>query len=213
MSHVILALDYDDTLCKTGAYINEQIKYFFWQQGMEKEHQFILDNEDKMSTMHYPEFIKKHVNEQVIGPGLYMLQAKPTPLATRGIMRVLQDFKQRYPTHLKIVGCTHRGFHKDGERFTRAWLKTMMIDHMFDDLHMLDSKNDPNKVEFLKQTYPDAQIVLVDDNPLHDHDKIHPKMDELVIYDRENKYEGYKHQQTYDSIHGLIRILESKLVY
>jgi hypothetical protein len=91
------------------------------------------------------------------------------------------------------------------------WLETAMLIHLIDDIHMLDGKDDPNKVEYLKKLYPDSEIILVDDNPCHDFTKDHPEMKELVIYDKVNKYEGYSNQKTFESVSQLVEMMKQKL--
>lgn len=212
MSKIVLAFDMDDTLTKTNAYINKHIKIYFQQNNMMKEYDFIINNEATLSTMMYPDWIKVHVDREIIGPGLYMLNSEPTQLGLRNCWRELQDFKNEYPSEISYVICSHRGFHVFGDLYTRTWLETMMLSHLIDDIYMLDGKDNPNKVEYLKSIYPDSEIILVDDNPCHDFTKDHPEMEELVIYDKVNKYEGYSNQKTFESVSQLVGMMKQKLV-
>ena len=68
MSKLVLAFDLDDTITKTGLYINEKIKEFFKQNDMKEELEYVLANEENVSTMLYPSWIKKHVDKEIIGP-------------------------------------------------------------------------------------------------------------------------------------------------
>ena len=82
MSKLVLAFDLDDTITSTTVYINKKIKEFFQFNGMKEELEYVLANEANVSTMLYPDWIKKHVDKEIIGPGLYMLEAAKTALCS-----------------------------------------------------------------------------------------------------------------------------------
>lgn len=211
MKKLVIAFDKDDTLVNTGAYINENIKLFFAKNNMYDELEKVIEIEQYTSTLNYPTEIKSHVNREIIGPGHFMLHAKPTPIGTRAIMRHFQDFKALYPEHISYVICTHRGYHEEGLNYTNRWLKTAMIDHVFDHVHVLDPAKNPDKVAYLKGCYPDTEILLLDDNPLGDHHTVHPKMKELVIYNRLNRFPAYQNQYEYKGVGDLLELAKQRM--
>lgn len=195
---VTLAFDMDDTLCLTGEYINLGLNFVAQRVNKPELAEFVRVNKDHISTMLYPPEIKKYVDNFIIGPGDYMLDAKPSELMETNI---IQRLASRYKDHeVTLVVCSHRGFHQYGEIYTRVWLDKYGVAHHFDEIHMLDGKVYPNKMDFLKKTYPDSHIVLVDDNPLHDFTKEHEKVEGIVIYDWVHQFPGYKHQDRYNSM-------------
>ncbi|UOX39511.1 putative acetyltransferase [Aeromonas phage ZPAH34] len=211
MKKLVIAFDKDDTLVNTGAYINEQIKLFFAKNNMAEELEQVSELEHYTSTLNYPPNIKSHIDREIVGPGHFMLYAKPTPIGTRASMRFFQDFKRLYPDHVEYVVCTHRGYHKEGLNYTQRWLKTTMIDYLFDDIHVLDPAKNPNKITFLKEKYPDKEILLLDDNPLGDHHTVHPEMKELVIYNRLNRFPAYQNQYEYKGISDLLELAKKRM--
>lgn len=212
MSKLVLAFDFDDTLCSTGKFINKCIKRFFKENEMKEELEYVLKNEENVSTMLYPPHIKKHVDKEIIGPGIYMLDADKTALCSPFSIGSLEALLEHHGEDIIVVGCTHRGFHPMGEVFTRQWLKQNDLLHLFEKLHMLDSTVQPNKVEFLKETYPDHEILLIDDNPMSKHlgGEI-PHHEELIIYDQEHRLEAYVNQTRYQSPKQLARLIMDRL--
>lgn len=194
MTPIVLSFDMDDTLCETGGYINNQLGKIARHSNDVELQQFLDTNSGHLSTMLYPPKVKTIVNSMIIGPGLYMLEAGKTPLFCDKFITILQDLKRLYGPLLKIVVCSHRGFHEYGEIYTRKWLANVGALELFDDIHMLDGEQDPDKIKFLKKTYPNSPIKLVDDNPLHDFTKEHETQEEIMIYDHVHSFPGYKNQ-------------------
>lgn len=211
MSKLILACDMDDTLTRTGAYFNKHLKIHFKNNGMTDEFKWVEENETKLSTMQYPKEISDVINSELIESGKYMLHAEPTALAHRNIMRHIQDYCAKFPGLIELVICSHRGFHQYGDLYTRQWLETAMIGHLFTDIHMLDSRHDPDKMVFLRQKYPNCEILLVDDNPLHDINTVHPHDEDLVVYNKEHQLPGYVNQREYYNVLGLIQLMNSRM--
>lgn len=72
---------------------------------------------------------------------------------------------------------------------TYRWLENKGLLDYFDMIHSIDNQVHKDKIKFLKATYPDHRILLVDDNPYSD-DK-----ESVIIYDKINKnkkYEGFE---------------------
>ncbi|WNV45985.1 HAD-like protein/GNAT family N-acetyltransferase [Aeromonas phage AerS_266] len=211
MKKLVIAFDKDDTLVNTGAYINENIKQFFAKNNMLEELEKVIELEQHTSTLNYPLEIKLHVDREIIRPGHFMLHARPTPIGTRSSMRFFQDFKEKYPEHVSYVICTHRGYHKEGLNYTKRWLKTAMIEHLFDRIHVLDPAKHPDKIVYLKEHHPNTEILLLDDNPLGDHHTVHPTMKELVIYNRLNRFPAYRYQYEYKGIGDLLELAKQRM--
>lgn len=206
---VVLAYDMDDTLCLTGKFINDDMTKHAKRLGLTDVEQYIKVNRDHMSTMLYPPEIKQHVDKHVIGPGLYMLDAEPSELMETNIIeRVHNRYKDRKV--IQVV-CSHRGFHQYGEIYTRQWMQEQNVVKYIDAFHMLDGKTHPNKIDFLRGHYSNAKIVLLDDNPLHDFNKEHEKVDGVVIYDWVHQFPGYKHQDRYNSMAQLFHRIDNLL--
>jgi len=60
--------------------------------------------------------------------------------------------------------CTHRGYHDKGERNTRKSLEKHLS--LFDHIHVLDSRQHPDKIAYLNEVHGEGTYVLVDDNPV-----------------------------------------------
>lgn len=200
MTPIVLAFDMDDTLCLTGKYINDQLYKVARHSGDTELLEFLDKNSGHLSTMLYPPEVKVKVDTLIIGPGVYMLEAEKTPLFCPNFISILKRLKAMYGEMLKIVVCSHRGFHEYGEIYTRKWLVKHGALEVFDEIHMLDGKVDPDKIQFLKKEYPGSPIKLIDDNPLHDFNKEHERQEEILIYDVVHSFPGYKHQDTLNSI-------------
>lgn len=198
---VVLAFDKDDTLTATGQYILNGLHTYADANNHAGIKRY-LEKYGNLSTMLHPQWLKDITWNEIIKPGTYMLEADATALVYRDrlLERVVDLRDNVLPVGaLDIVVCSHRGFHKLGLRFTETWLDDRNMLDSFDAIHMLDSKDHPNKVEFLKKEYPGAKILLLDDNPLHDFVTPHPKMDELVVVDVEHSLPGYMNQTKYQN--------------
>lgn len=212
MTKLVLAFDMDDTLTQTAKYINNTIKRFFADEEMHEELEYVVSNENNVSTMCYPDWIKSHIDDRIIGPGLYMLEAGKTALCSPFSIGTLEVLLNQYRDDIIVVVCSHRGFHPYGEVFSRQWLNDNDLLHLFDHIHMLDSSVTPNKIEFLKDHYPDHEILLIDDNPLSKHaGDIIPYHEEIVIYDNEHRLETYVNQTRYQSPKQLSRLIMDRL--
>lgn len=204
MTPIVVAFDMDDTFCQTGGYINYELRRIGIATKNAGLLEYLDQHADQVPTMCYPADIKKIVNEKIIGPGIYMLDAKHTELLANDRIGLLRDLKRIYGDLLRIVVCSHRGFHEFGEIFTRKWLTKMSVLDLFDDIHMLDGKHHPDKIKFLKEAYPGSPIKLIDDNPLHDFNKEHDHQEEIMIYDEVHTFPGYKNQARFDGIASIV---------
>lgn len=119
MSKLVLSFDMDDTLCSTANFINKKIKEFFKQNDMKEELEYVLANEENVSTMLYPSWIKKHVDKEIIGPGFYMLEAGKTALCSEFSIGTLEALLEHHGDDIIVSVCSHRGFHPYGEIYTR----------------------------------------------------------------------------------------------
>lgn len=203
---LLIAVDLDDTAVGTYDYIYPEIKRFFRKKGMTEELAYV----EKMhaagkTSMMYRKDVSDIVFEEIIKPGHFMRDAEPSLLIQQGFFEAIEALKAHYSYLIKNVICTHRGFKKDGLQLSREWLiKNEGLD-LFDEIHSIKSKDHRNKVEFLKSTYPEYEILLLDDNPLGDIETVHPPMKELLVYDQINKFDGYVNQRKFTNIDDFIQ--------
>lgn len=193
---LILAFDMDDTLVDTYGFIYAFMLQFYTDRGMETELNYIMEMHKKgHSSLSWRKDESDDVFYQIIKKHTYMVDAKPTMLLSSDFISLCERLIEQYKDDIKFVICTHRGFTKYGKPLTEEWLEDNKVDHIFKTVHALDRKEHANKVAFLKEQYPGSEIRLVDDNPMHDGETVHPYMPELVIYDKITALPGYSKQR------------------
>lgn len=209
---VLLGLDMDDNMCDTNAYINQTLISYFERCGFPERVKQVKELSLKMSTFEYPDDLRDLIWTLAIEPGSFMKYATPTDLVTGSFFSKLRALHHQSKGRLLTVICTHRGFHDDAVQNTKFWLESHGPHGLITNVHAIKSKDHPNKLDFLQEMYPEFTIRLLDDNPFHDKDTIHPKDDRVVIYDQINRFEAYKNQDFYRGpsamINNLARALE-----
>lgn len=208
---VLLALDMDDNLCDTNAFINDSLISHFKRKGQLDRVNQVKELALQMSTFLYPEDLRELIWELVIKPGHFMRQAVPTELATGTLFSKLRQLANGSNNRLKVVVCTHRGFHEHAWSNTKYWLGLHVTPGLITNIHAIKSGEYPNKLDFLQQTYPEYEIVLLDDNPFHDKTKVYEHDPRVVIYDQINRFDTYSAQRTYRGPTDLANHLANKL--
>lgn len=207
---VVLAIDKDDCLCDTNSLINSELISIFTRSGDLATVAEIKALSLQISTFEYPEPLRDVIWNEIIKSGNFMRYAPPTDLATGSLWRMLRVLRNK-TSRLKVVVCTHRGFHDQALELTEGWLSNHSLRHEFDGIHAIKSKDYPNKLKFLEETYPGHTIRLLDDNPFHDRGVIHPYDERVVIYDQINRFDSYSEQQSYRGPSALINMLANEL--
>lgn len=198
MSIKHLFFDMDDTLVQTDQYIKRKILTGLTLDGatelLKVFNGWLLLNK---TTLELPECLKEASFKYGLSSGEFMLNKEKSPLisnlpAFRLLLRRVTDLG----IHTGIV--THRGWHEDGLKNTQAWLVEKDLHLYFDDVIVLDAKENPSKTDYLEKHFTDFKIV--DDNPLHDLGKVYPKDDRLLIYTGIGNYDAYRNQCCVDNL-------------
>lgn len=209
---VLLATDVDDTLCNTAEFIINELLHNLSNRGKEEEFKYVLDNMDTVPTLLFRDDIKDIIFESIISRGDYMHLAKPSALLATGYDVLIREFKDEYPEHFTSVVCTHRGFTELGKNKTASWLNYHDVDDCFDEIHSIKSSLYPNKIEYLSALFPEHQILLLDDNPLHLPKETVPYIKELLIYDGITQLPGYENQTKFKDLTDLTTIIENLIL-
>lgn len=192
---LILAFDMDDTLVDTYGFIYAFMLQFYTDRGMQTELDYIMGMHKKgHSSLQWSKWVSDDVYYQIIKKHSYMVDVKPTALLSPEFISMCNNLIHVYPEVIEFVICTHRGFTSYGKPLTEEWLEENKVNHIFKTVHALDRKNNANKIAFLQKEYPGCEIRLVDDNPMHDGEVVHPHMPELIIYDKITALPGYANQ-------------------
>lgn len=212
---IVLLFDMDDTFTQTGNYFKDHlmaVANHLQDLGMVKELQSL--EERNVSTMNYPPKLKKIIDDQFVMPGDYMLHSVPTELGSHRAIKMLENFLQQFKDVVELGICTHRGFHIHGEVFTRTWLQERMPESIvFDHIHCIDSKDHPNKIDYLREQHAGKHIVLVDDNPLgHQREDDHDHYPEILLYEKYNPLVGYGNMKKVKGMADVISHVED-LIY
>ncbi|AEV89676.1 hypothetical protein OBP_239 [Pseudomonas phage OBP] len=205
---VLLAVDMDDTLTETRLIILKDIYNRLIQNGRLAEATYVNQNYH-ISPLLWSKEMCDVVYEYVIESGDFMWCASPAKLVRDGLADLLRAFSDhQWGPYFKSVVCTHRGFHKSGLLATTDWLIRHNCDDVFSEVHALDPKEHPNKIDFLRKVYPDYEILLLDDNPFHDPHLVHPYSDEVLIVETEHALPGYVNQEKFTDLDDLkVRII------
>lgn len=202
---ILLAFDMDDTLVKTGEYLHRFVYNWFAQLKRQDYMKELADLREKgISTMNYPIHLKEVIDEKCVGNGLFMLHSGPSQLGQERSIHMLRRFLREYPGIIDPVICTHRGFHENGEQFTRTWLDSMGMGDIFNVVHCIDPAEHKDKITYLIGQYPEHEIVLVDDNPLGKHDQEHDFRKEILLYEEENPLNVYDSMKKVQGMAGVL---------
>lgn len=93
----------------------------------------------------------------MLADGRFMLDANMRKYFIQTVAMLVRD-------GFSVGICTHRGYHAKGERYTRKSLEKHLS--LFDHIHVLDSREYPDKIAFLDAKYGKGTYILVDDNPI-----------------------------------------------
>ncbi|UVD32138.1 hypothetical protein [Vibrio phage phiKT1028] len=160
-----ISFDMDDTLTATHSYIRDNLtpttddNLAAMQECDERGHAYINASKDLQTDIYH----------QILHPEEFMLKA--------GIARWVENHFEEFCeliADLKELGhtfsiCTHRGWTESGHQKTQTWLLEKCL-NLFEQIHCLDSKEVPCKLNYLQGIYGD-RFVIVDDNPYHGVDR------------------------------------------
>lgn len=204
MNKVLLALDMDDTLCDTQNEVVLRLRRYLYEHAMWDDlmevyrRSAINETLRTESTMLYPDHLRQIVKEEIIAPGEYVKTVKPTPLVEgRYLARLIHNLKRQlgHP-NFQVVIATHRNDEKNVRENTFEWLFENKMELFIDEMHFIHGSN---KIDFLKEQYPEHQICLLDDNPFGNLHITHPFNESVMIYDRLAVYDAYQHQNKFVS--------------
>lgn len=94
---------------------------------------------------------------EMLNDGRFMLEANMRDYFIQTVAMLVRE-------GFSVGICTHRGYHAKGERYTRKALAKHLS--LFDHIHCLDSREHPNKIDYLNSVYGEGTWILVDDNPV-----------------------------------------------
>lgn len=198
-----LFFDMDDVQSDTNSFIiSELLGHVFPKQfrvvgkkpNLEALHEHLIIHDD-IHTLAFQEKLKRHspgkfdvfnalVKEHILDKGDYMLNVNPIHDVINFIgTNVAQAVKEKRVT-LGLI--THRGFHAEAEERTMDWLDRQKISYLYEHIHVLDYREHPDKIAFLKKLYGE-DFYLVDDNPIVS-DSIIPHHKQLIIYTNGRKH-------------------------
>lgn len=217
MSKVLLALDMDDTLTDTQEEVVLRLRRKLYDRAGWDDLKWVYDSvhanrkNGKHSTMLYPEHLRKIINKEIIRVGDYVTTVKPSELITSGALRQLiyrlQDKLGK--DNFTAVIATHRDNEIGVRENTEAWLKKHGHYDCLDAIHHIDGRKHGNKIDYLKNHYPEHEILLLDDNPFGDLRTVHDFNESVLVYEGLCNYEAYQHQNKFTSIESLeLRLME-----
>lgn len=182
----VLAFDMDDTLVDTRM---EVFKLAYRYCLSKKLDVFCHELKDKFQKEIPVNLLSKElrslIDKEVIAKREYLRSASRSSFCDISLENLLIDLRNG-GGEIKIVICTHRGNNKEAFMSTYSWLEDEGILEYFDMIHTIDNKVHKDKIQFLKGTYPDHKVILVDDDP-HTEDK-----ESVLIFDKINKHKKYE---------------------
>lgn len=197
---VLLAFDMDDTFTDTRGEIYHSLAYQLHEKKLTEEYTYLTAH-PHVTPLLWSKKMCGAVFEHVVQHGHFMRHAQPSPLMFSGLLEFLRTMlSHNWGPYITSVICTHRGFHEHGHSNTAEWLDRHNASDVFSEIHALDPAIHPNKLEFLRKQYPDYEILLLDDNPLHDPHTVHPRSDEVLIYEGIHTLPGYVNQDKFTTI-------------
>lgn len=217
-------LDVDDTLTDTNPYLVNSLMEFL--PRMEKPNQYTEELfrhvilHGNLHTLAFEDNLKMHaptlhaayenvMHNHIFRDGSYMLNVEPIHGMMGYIKNTLSRYIEREQVRLNIV--SHRGFHPYGREYTQAYLEKHGVWHLVNQMHILDYREIPDKLVYLRQRQ--KRFVLVDDNPYDmkgpiDHQK------ELIIFNhRHPALKRYTNQIKVSNEHELhAQLIESGVI-
>jgi len=210
MKKVLLAVDLDDTLCDTQTEVVNRLRQILYGLAQfddlydvyRRYHTNLQTG--TQSTMLYPEHLRKLINPLIIREGSYVNTVKPTALLTNGGLRnLVENLRMILGDRFTSVVATHRNHEASVQTNTDTWLVNHGARDLFDDLHFIHGGQYANKIAYLKEHYPDHEIVLLDDNPFGDLQSVHEYNPCVMVYEELCHYDAYQHQRKFRSIEAL----------
>lgn len=187
--HVVF--DMDDTLCNTSKFITDTLEFtYLFEEKSDKLDKLAQYRDKNVSTFLYDKELRDDTWKYAISPLDFAFKAAPSDIVNRQFEVWLNEKRsQGIGVHI----CTHRGFMPDdkGRLYTGHWLGCRGIDYCFDNLFVIKSSEHPNKLSYLEEALGTKDFLLIDDNPLHDPEELHPRDPRLIIYTGINKLPGY----------------------
>lgn len=186
-----IVFDMDDTLCNTSKFITDALEFtYLLEDKKEKLAKLSAYRNANVSTFLYDKELRDDTWKYVISPMDFAFKASPSSIVDRNFEIWLNE---KHDQGIGVHICTHRGFMPDnkGKVYTEHWLGSRGIHYCFDNLFVIKSSEHPNKLTYLEEALGTKDFLLVDDNPLHDPEKVHPHDPRLIIYTGINKLPGY----------------------
>lgn len=202
---IVIAVDIDDTVGETGKYVIADMHVHLHSNQLFDELEYVKKN-DHISPLLWSKEMCDLVSKYVIHPGHYMRHIDTTSLIDDGLADMLRGMTNGdWGSYVKSVVCTHRGSQKWGHTNTVDWLEEKRLDRSFSDVHAISSKDYANKLEFLHKTYPQHEVLLLDDNPFGNPHGVMEAHPDVLIYDREYSLPSHTNQAIYTGIDDLKR--------
>lgn len=182
-----LIFDFDNTLTRSDQYFKHTlIDYFLETRDYDNLEYLAAHAEDNVFEL--PQNFIDIVREKAIKRELYMLEASPTKL-----YRYYFLTPGNLNSRTKVSICTNRGITPNGMAKSTQWLKTFKPCCQIEDIHMLDPRKTPSKLDYLSNVYGN-DFLLIDDDPFYDISKVHEKDHRVAVYEEETKYVAYQNQ-------------------
>lgn len=202
----VLAFDMDNTFCKTSMAVVFQGIQEAYKLNNQDVLDYLADNYLKKPVCHFDDWVNKFLYDNVICKRTYMDKAKPTDLFGKNgeikewILKTKETNKD-----LKVVICTHRGDNISAWMSTYNWLnkREMMEEGVIDFIHSINHVRHSDKIEYLKSFYQTDKILLVDDNPFGSTSVVRDKCDNVVVYDKIDKFKSHENQELFSDLDRL----------
>lgn len=196
MKRILLALDMDDTVADTNNYIADWLINYYEESGLEHLADQVRDLQyEGKTTMQLTGGHREVVSTLIMPSGRFMVDSKPSEIVRKGLFSYLRDFiKDNEHIEITVVVCTHRGFHKKGEEYTDRWLEDNTWYYPVTKLHVIDPAEHLDKIKYLKEQYPEHQVIIFDDNPMGKPTEVLPYHPELIVYTEIAEYPEYAAQ-------------------
>lgn len=199
-----LIFDLDDTLVRTQDYITAVMTKRFLEMNKPHLLNLMISHLKKEGGLTLNKEIRDHIYHEVIAKERFMLEALPTRLFNYFFL-----VPGNIPKGIKVSLCTHRGFSKNGLKYSKNWIQQFNPITEIDKIHCLNSTHHPDKIKYLKNIYGD-DFYLIDDNPFHGVDKIYEEDKNVIIYDECCTYNAYKKQNRLVFTNGIYKRVSYK---
>lgn len=198
--------DLDDTLTGTNPYLYRRAKTFTKLNGEHDVHDVLVQSErNGLTTLQLPKPIGDYIFNHFLEDGNFMLSVNRSPLLEGNLDAFICLLKTIRAKGGKVAVCTHRGFHPKAKSYSEYWLDVNIGMKHFDEVHVLDPKVHPDKLKYLETQ--SESFKLVDDNPLHDLNKVHVRDSRILHYNGISDYSGYRFQRKVKSVSDIMQLL------